>query len=107
MGKSAMPLTGVHIILIILGLDIIQTKNFLVETGDLKKDGAKEDKEEELTNTLSTDPANDYVMYMGKRIEYETETERRRDWRLKRMTGVICLKTELRHACMICMVPGH
>merc|ERR1711909_34675 len=78
MGKSAMPLTGVHIILIILGLDIIQTKNFLVETGDLKKDGAKEDKEEELTNTLSTDPANDYVMYMGKRIEYETETERRR-----------------------------
>ena len=31
---SAMSLTGVHLILIILGLDLIQTKHFLVETED-------------------------------------------------------------------------
>ena len=29
-----MALTGVHFILIILGLDLIQTKLFLIETGD-------------------------------------------------------------------------
>ena len=29
-----MSLTGVHLILIILGLDLIQTKHFLVETED-------------------------------------------------------------------------
>ena len=35
--KSTMALTGLHFILIIIVLDLIQTKNFLVETEDLKK----------------------------------------------------------------------
>merc|ERR1711909_144612 len=58
MGKSAMTLTGVHFILIILVLHLIQTKNFLVETEDLKKDGAKDYKEEELTK-------EDYATLIG------------------------------------------
>ena len=32
-------LTGVHFILIFLGLDLSQTKKFLVETEDLEKGG--------------------------------------------------------------------
>merc|ERR1712179_861631 len=53
MGKSAMAFTGVHFILIIIGLDLIEAKTFLVETV-----GKTEGKRENVDSKVETNKEN-------------------------------------------------